>query len=76
MEVCAKCGEPARKYLDRSPYHSFYCSEHYKEKLAEFGDDREYLVKANVKPSNPFFKDNTASVAEKVGMVKGGYGYE
>lgn len=76
QEVCTKCGEPAFKFLDKSPYHSWYCEKHYKEKLEEFEEEREHIVRDNVKATNPFFKGEFVPKVDEVGMITKKYGYE
>lgn len=76
IEICTKCGEPAFKFLDKSPYHSWYCEKHYNEKLEEIEEPRQYIVRDNVKPTNPFFKDEFVPIMNKVNLIKDKYGYE
>jgi len=75
-EICTKCGEPAYKFLEKSPYHSWYCEKHYNEKLEELEEPRQHTLRDNVKPSNPFFKDEFVPVVEEAGIINIEYGYE
>lgn len=74
---CIQCGEPAYRYLERSPYHSWYCKYHYERKLEEFGQEPEHIVRDYFIKENPYTKtDNPIPVADQVGLVKETYGLE
>lgn len=76
-EVCTKCGEPAYKYLDASGYHSWYCEFHYNEKIEEIENEIPmHIVRANVKPTNPFFKDKFVPTGKGVELIKEKYDLE
>jgi len=76
IEICTKCGKSAFKFLDKSPYHSWYCKEHYQEKLEEFEEARDFIVRDNGKETNPFFKGEFVPKVDEVGMINTKYGYE
>lgn len=76
-KICVQCGEPAYKYLERSPYHSWYCKFHYERKLQEFTDEPLHILRDTFAGDSAYTKqDVIVSESDEVGLIKSEYGYE
>lgn len=74
---CVQCGEPAYKYLERSPYHSWYCEHHYNRKMEDFNVEPQHILRDNFIENNAYTKtDNPIPDSDHVGLVKETYGLE
>ena len=76
-QTCVQCGKEAFKYLERSPYHSWYCEFHYYRKLEDLQDEPPHIMRDHFIENNAYTKtDDPIPKSDKVGLVKDKYGYD
>jgi hypothetical protein len=76
-QICVQCGEPAFKYLERSPYHSFYCEFHFLRKLEDTNEEPQHIMRDHFIEDNAYTKtDAPVPESDNVELIKDKYGYE
>ena len=74
---CVQCGEQATKYLEKGPYHSWYCDFHYYSKVEELDEGSRYILRKGYKDENPYTKqDEPVPGVKIVKLVKEKYDLE